>query len=107
MVSRMKPLPLSKVYQLIEPGPEVFLTTEHRGRRNVMTMSCHRTVEFEPPLIACIVSEANHSFAGLRKTGRCVIGIPTAEPARKVGSTSGRTIDKFQAFGLTPKASAH
>ena len=53
-----KPLPLSKVYQLLEPGPVVLLTTAHKGRANVMTMSWHMMVEFEPPLVACVVSSA-------------------------------------------------
>lgn len=35
----MKDLPLSKVYQLLEPGPVVLLTTARAGRANVMTMS--------------------------------------------------------------------
>ena len=35
----MKDLPLVKVYQLLEPGPVVLLTTAHKGRTNVMTMS--------------------------------------------------------------------
>ena len=55
----MKNLPLSKVYQLLEPGPVVLLTTARKGRANVMTMSWHMMVEFEPPLIACVVSNAN------------------------------------------------
>jgi hypothetical protein len=33
----MKELPLSKVYQLLEPGPVVLLTTARKGRTNVMT----------------------------------------------------------------------
>ena len=48
----MEVLPLAKVYQLIEPGPVVLLTTAHKGRANVMTMSWHMMVDFEPPLIA-------------------------------------------------------
>jgi len=36
----MKDLPLSKVYQLLEPGPVILLTTALNGRANVMTMSC-------------------------------------------------------------------
>ena len=32
------PLPLSKVYQLIEPGPVVQVTTAVRGVTNIMTM---------------------------------------------------------------------
>jgi flavin reductase (DIM6/NTAB) family NADH-FMN oxidoreductase RutF len=47
----------------------VLLTTAHEGRANVMAMSWHMMVEFEPPLVACIVSGANHSFAALRRPG--------------------------------------
>ena len=64
----MKDLPLSKVYQLLEPGPVVLLTTARKSRANVMTMSWHMMVEFEPPLVACVVSAANYSFAVLRAT---------------------------------------
>ena len=101
----MKELPLSKVYQLLEPGPVVLLTTARTGRANVMAMSWHMMVEFEPPLVACIVSSADHSFAALRATRECVIAIPAlhlAPQVVQVGNSSGRDIDKFEAFGLTP-----
>ena len=52
----MRKLPLSKVYQLLEPGPVVLLTTAQRGRANVMAMSWHMMVEFEPPQLACVVA---------------------------------------------------
>ena len=100
----MKDLPLGKIYQLIEPGPVVMLTTAQRGRADIMTMSWHMMVDFEPPLIACVVSEADYSFTALRATGECVIAIPAvglAAKVVKVGNTSGRDIDKFAAFGLT------
>ncbi len=48
----MRELPLGKVYQLLEPGPVVLLTTARRGKPNVMTMSWHMMVDFEPPLLA-------------------------------------------------------
>jgi flavin reductase (DIM6/NTAB) family NADH-FMN oxidoreductase RutF len=102
---KLKSLPLSEVYQLLEPGPVVMLTTTHKGRANVMTMSWHMMVEFEPPLVACVVSGANHSFAGLRAGRECVIAIPARKLAAKVvkvGNISGRDTDKFAAFGLTP-----
>lgn len=100
----MRKLPLSRVYQLLEPGPVVLLSTAHKGRTNVMTMSWHMMVEFEPPLVACVVSSGGHSFAALKATGECVIAVPAAGMADKVvrvGNTSGRDIDKFEAFGLT------
>ena len=105
----MKEFPLSEVYQLLEPGPVVLLTTARRGRANVMTMSWHMMVEFEPPLIACVVSGANHSFAALRATKECVIALPARKLAPKVvkiGNTSGRDIDKFEAFALAKAPAA-
>ena len=105
----MKELPLSKVYQLLEPGPVVLLTTVRNGRANVMTMSWHMMVEFEPPQVACVVSSANYSFAALRATGECVIAIPARKLAAKVvkvGNSSGRDIDKFATFALTQMLAA-
>jgi len=105
----MRQFPLSQVYQLIEPGPVVLLTTAHKGRANVMTMSWHMMVEFDPPLVACVVSNANFSSAALRATRECVIAIPARRLAGTVvhvGNVSGRNIDKFSAFGLTPVPAA-
>lgn len=99
----MRDLPLSKVYQLLEPGPVVLLTTAIKGRANVMAMSWHMMVEFTPPLVACIVSNADYSFAALRSTKECVIAIPSRKLARKVvsiGNCSGQDVDKFKRFGL-------
>ena len=76
--------PLSKVYQLLEPGPVVLLTTSFRGRANMMTLSWHMMVEFTPPMVACVVSSGNHSFAALRATRECVIAIPAPALAAKV-----------------------
>ena len=103
-MSRPKELALSKVYALLEPGPVVLLATARKGRANVMTMSWHMMMEFEPPLVGCVVSGANYSFAALNATRECVIAIPAAGLARKVvavGNCSGREVDKFAAFALT------
>ncbi len=101
----MRKFPLSKVYQLIEPGPVVLLATSGKNGPNIMTMSWHMMVDFEPPMIACIVSQGDYSFAALRKTGECVIAIPARKLAAKVvkvGNISGSDIDKFERFGFTP-----
>jgi flavin reductase (DIM6/NTAB) family NADH-FMN oxidoreductase RutF len=105
----MRNLPLPKVYALIEPGPVVLLTTSHNGRANVMTMSWHMMLEFEPPLISCVVSSGNYSFAALRATKQCVIAIPgvaLAPQVVKIGNCSGQDTDKFTKFGLTPVPAA-
>jgi len=101
--------PLSKVYGLLEPGPVVMVTTARGGRPNIMTLSWHTMIEFEPPLVGFVISNRNHSFGLLKATGECVINIPTVEIAEKVvgcGNSSGATTDKFETFSLTPKTAA-
>ena len=105
-----KSFPLSKVYGLLEPGPVVLVTTSRKGVPNIMTLSWHTMMEFEPPLVGCVISGRNYSFDTLLATRECVINIPTAELAKKVvavGNCSGRKVDKFAAFGLTPLAATH
>jgi len=100
----MRTLALAKAFQLIEPGPVVLVTTAHKGKANIMTMSWHMVVDFSPQF-ACILGPWDHSFTALRATKECVIAIPTVDLACKVveiGNCSGREVDKFKFFGLTP-----
>lgn len=100
-------LPLSKVYGLLEPGPVVLISVaDKKGKANVMTQSWHTMMEFEPPLVGCVIGANNYSFDILRKTRECVINIPTAGEAAavvKCGNSTGRDTDKFAACGLTAK----
>jgi flavin reductase (DIM6/NTAB) family NADH-FMN oxidoreductase RutF len=53
-----------------------------------------------------VLSDRNYSFAALKATKQCVINIPTVELGKQVvavGNSSGRRLDKFAAFGLTPR----
>lgn len=104
---RKRAYPLAKVYGLLEPGPVLLLSTAQRGRANVMTLSWQTMLEFEPPRLACVVSNRDHSFKALRATRECVLNIPTADLADQVvacGNSSGAdVVDKFAACGLTPE----
>jgi flavin reductase (DIM6/NTAB) family NADH-FMN oxidoreductase RutF len=71
-----KSFPFSRVYRLLEPGPVVMVTTAQRGRANIMTMSWHTMMEFEPPLVGCVISNRSHTFGILEATRECVINIP-------------------------------
>lgn len=95
---------LSKVYGLLETGPVVLVTTARKGRADIMTMSWHTMMEFEPPLVGCVISARNASFDAVKATRQCVINIPTRDLAKAVvgvGNTSGRDVDKFTEFKLT------
>jgi len=100
-----KTFPLSNVYRLLEPGPVVLVTTAHKGRANIMTQSWHTMMEFVPPLVGCVISGRNYSFDALVASKECVISIPTVELAKQVvgvGNCSGKKVDKFRKFKLTP-----
>lgn len=102
-----KSLPLSKVYRLLEPGPVLLVTSVGKGKADIMAMSWHMMIEFEPPLVGCVISNRNHTFSLVKATKECVINIPTVELAAEVvgcGNTSGRRTDKFKQFRLTPEA---
>jgi len=104
-----KSLPLSEVYGLLEPGPVVLVTTVHKGHSNIMAMSWHTMMEFEPPILGCVISEHNYTFNLLKTTKECVINIPTVDLAEKVvgcGNTSGKNLDKFKTFQLTAISSS-
>lgn len=105
-----KSFPLSRVYSLLEPGPVVMVTTSRNGEANIMTMSWYTMLEFEPPLVGCVISNRNYTFNIVKATKECVINIPTKELAKKVvscGNISGRCIAKFKTFHLTPAAASY
>lgn len=104
-----KTFPLSKVYSLLESGPVIMVSSAWKGRNNVMPMSWHTMIDFDPPLVGCVISDGNHSFKMIKASRECVINIPTLELATKAvacGNVSGAAVDKFKKFGLTPVKAA-
>lgn len=105
-----KNLPLSKVYQLLEPGPVVMVTTRHADKTNVMSLSWQTMLDFEPPILGIVLSDRNYSFRLIQASGECVINIPTVELAKTVvgvGNTTGSKVDKFKKFGLSQEAASY
>ena len=106
---KLKSFPLPKVYQLLEPGPTVLVTVGDHQMRNVMTLSWHTMMDFNPPLIGLVLGEGSYTFKALKKYRECVIAIPTVELAStvvKVGNCSGRDTNKFRDFGIVIQRSA-
>ncbi|MBM7046924.1 flavin reductase family protein [Rhizobium lusitanum] len=99
----MNEISASQAYRLLEPGPIVLVTTSLEGAANVMTMGFHMMIQHAPPLIGCVIGPWDYSYQALRKTGECVIAIPTvdlAETVVDIGNCSSDTVDKFERFGL-------
>src|ERR1700751_3155210 len=103
---KKKDFPTHNVRRFLEPGPIVLVRSAHKGETNIMTMGWHMVMEFSPSLVGCLISSGNHSFEIIKASRQCVINLPTEDLATtvvKIGNTSGRDIDKFERFGLTPK----
>jgi flavin reductase (DIM6/NTAB) family NADH-FMN oxidoreductase RutF len=103
----MKPIakgsiPVSDARRFLEPGPIVLVSSAYKGETNIMTCGWHMMLDYAR--IGCYIWDANHSHGLIRKSGECVINLPTVEIAPKVvriGNCSGRETDKFAAFKLT------
>jgi len=102
-------LPVHLARRYLEPGPIVLVSSAWQGETNIMTLGWHTILEFTPSLVGCMISAGNHSFELVRRSGECVINLPTTKLTDSVvgiGNTTGAEIDKFAQFGLTPEKSA-
>ncbi len=103
-VVRKRDFPVSNVRRYLEPGPIVLVSSRWKGETNIMTMGWHTVLEFTPALVGCVIASGNHSHEMIRRSGECVINLPTTKLADTVvgiGNTSGAEIDKFAQFDLT------
>jgi flavin reductase (DIM6/NTAB) family NADH-FMN oxidoreductase RutF len=96
--------PVSDARRFLEPGPIALVSSSFDGCDNIMTMGWHTVMEFGPSLIGCMITAANHSFEMIRKSGECVINVPTFDYLDEIvgiGNCSGRDTDKFGKFKLS------
>ena len=70
-------LPVSTIRRYLEPGPIVLVSSAWQGETNIMTMGWHTVMEFVPSLVGCVIAAGNHSFELVRRSGECVINVPT------------------------------
>ena len=96
--------PVSQVRRYLEPGPIMLVSSRCGDETNIITMRWHTVMEFTPSLVGCVIASSNHSFRLIRKSGECVINLPTTaltDAVVGIGNTTGAEIDKFREFGLT------
>ena len=73
----MDPLPLSRAFTLVEPGPVILVTTHDGTRPNIMTISWTMVRSFDAEF-ALTTGPWNHSWTALCDSRACVLAIPTA-----------------------------
>ena len=97
------PVALEHASRLINHGPTVLVTSAHGDRRNIMAAAWSMPVEFTPPRIAIVIDKnpfTRELVAASGTFGVCVPGAALIDLAYAVGTTSGRDIDKFDAFKI-------
>jgi flavin reductase (DIM6/NTAB) family NADH-FMN oxidoreductase RutF len=100
--SQQVEFPLNRAFTFVESGPVLLISTAYQGKSNLMTVSCHASMGFEPTLGICL-GPWNFSHTALVETGECVVAIPHAGLLEKVvdiGNCSGGDMDKFAEFNL-------
>jgi flavin reductase (DIM6/NTAB) family NADH-FMN oxidoreductase RutF len=103
---RKTSFPLERAREHLETGPVVLVTSAHRGERNVQTLGWHLVMEFEPSLWGCYIWDSNRTRRLVERSRECVVNVPTVElidTVVRIGNSSGRDVDKFEEFGLTPR----
>lgn len=97
--SRLDPMPL------LFPTPVVLVTCQGRlSKPNIITIAWTGVVNSKPPMIGISIQPTRYSHELIRASGEFGVNIPTREMLRLVdycGSVSGRTVNKFEATGLT------
>lgn len=97
---------LSHASRLVNHGPTVLVTSADGDGRNVMAAAWSMPVEFTPPRIAIVIDKKTYTrelVAASGAFGICIPGAALVDLTYAVGSCSGRTVDKFERYGIVTR----
>ena len=96
-----------KPFRPVHPSPAALITSiSEDGRPNIITLGEVFNVSIRSPVIVGIaIAKPRYSHELITATREYVVNLPTAAMVEAVdlcGTISGRDVDKFAEFGLTP-----
>lgn len=100
-----------KPHRPVYPTPAGLITSvDGTGRPNIITLGEVFNISIARPVILGIaIRKARYSHGLISETREYVVNLPTVDIVEKVlscGRVSGRNVDKFERFGLTPLPAA-
>ena len=101
---------LVKPFRPAYPGPAALVTSiSAEGRPNIITLGEVFNISIgmgtQPVIVGIAIAKPRYSHQLISATREYVVNFPTSRMVRTVdlcGTVSGREVDKFAAFGLTP-----
>jgi flavin reductase (DIM6/NTAB) family NADH-FMN oxidoreductase RutF len=87
------------------PLPASLISCGPAETPNIITLAWVGYLCSDPPIIGVSIRPSRHSHGLVKASGEFVVNVPTAAMVRAVdvcGTVSGRSVNKFQAMGLTP-----
>ncbi len=98
-----------KPFRPVHPSPAALVTSVREdGRPNIITLGEVFNISIAKPVILGIaIAKPRYSHELISATREYVVNLPTSamvETVDRCGSVSGRDVDKFTEFGLTPVA---
>ncbi len=92
---------------MLAPVPAVLVSCASKaGERNIITLAWAGVVNSDPPMVSVSIRPSRFSYNLIAETKEFVINVPTLDMEEVVdgcGVTSGKKVDKFEAFRLTPQ----
>lgn len=96
---------------MLYPLPAVMVSCARAGERpNIITVAWTGTICSDPAMVYISVRPERYSYDIIKETGEFVINLTTVKLARvtdRCGVKSGRDVDKFKEYNLTPMKSKY
>ena len=96
----------------VYPSPAALITSiDKDGKPNVLTLGeCFNVSIRKPVIVGIAIRKATYSYSLIVERGEFGVNLPSANLIEKVdlvGTISGRKVDKFAEYGLTPFPAKH
>lgn len=88
-------------------SPVVLITAAHDGRANIMTANMIAGLQFKPSLLCVSLGVRSFTLSLIDKSGEFAVNVISPEQldlAKKVGTTSGYNVNKFDEFSIEVEA---